>query len=549
MKFRLRASIVAIAALFGAALVCVAPALACSRGPLEDKPTDFELVALADAIVIATAISEPDANNTVTFEATETLKGSAQKQRFQAESKAPLKQLPGGGFVVTSSCATEVFSKGSRYVAFLSKNANGSYALVSAPWAPKLKKLDAGPSNWLRVIGVFLQIQAKYGPLEQLDALDKLLIEKLNGPDTPENFYDAEEIYQHLAARGFRMPTAFLVRTYETLERGDKPKYGSGVIPPELKSPSSRAMMARLLKGREPAGTVSIVNDEKDEILKSLVRGDHPTAAPLFIRLSEVPNPSTSILTHSIRFLSNHNEPRRAFALMETKGIRALAAPQGNAWELADAMVQAGGHLPWRSDPYLKSVWPDFALQLYWMQVEVVRNAIPQLDKEAVEYLLARKYRERPRATLALAREENAAVLDWAVAELLAAPAPTTSYRDFPSQDPAMLPMQALVAPLRTRSEALEKVACQSADRRRLLIIAIGEEGSEVRAHTLAAMAASSSLSAEERMLLGQAAAAVYSRSGGVGNSNDENYKLLTQIIREPIVYMERKVEPLSCFR
>jgi hypothetical protein len=124
------------------------------------------------------------------------------------------------------------------------------------------------------------------------------------------------------------------------------------------------------------------------------------------------------------------------------------------------------------------------------------------------------------------------------------------------SQDPALLPMQALVRAYgEKRDDTLLKVFCQSAARRELLIQSFGKWGDELDDKLLARMAATPQLTEEERDMLGMAVAELYARqrtaadrfgmTGGFLDSSDSWYELLSQIAGGKSI----AAQPIRCER
>jgi hypothetical protein len=546
---------------------------ACSVTDDYVRPTNFELVQITDAIVVATAMkaikSEP--SNSVEFRVDKTLKGPTPKTFIDTFASLG-KPWPSDPNDISTShpeghagpCNRTTFGKGKQYVMFLNKGDKGEFY----PGGPAFSRVNEDyfgeDSLWVRTIRTYLEIQSKHGPMEQLAALEALLQEKLKGPKTPTSNAEASDILDHLRSRSPWKPTAYLIQTYETLERGEQPKYGVRSRTADREN-SWAQDLTDLLTGEAPPPDRMSLEEEKYFVLRSLVLGDHPTAAPLFERLIGVPRPSTGHLGLAIRFFAKNDQHRRAYTLIESQAVGMLAAISRReglrlVHDIYDA--QRGEDYGerkerWRSDPYVAGAWPELALHLYWFAYHVFGESYSGSDQDAIREILITDFRARPLVTLA--RRHDGKVEKWAAAELLDEAGrkawEAKEERD-EDDDPALLPMQVMVrASGDNRDAVLNKVACQSETRRHLLIATLGQWGGSLDVKWLATIAAMPKLSEDDRMLVGQALAHFYVRETahkGPGLfssiSGYFEYELLEKVIQgKEITYLDEKVKPLRC--
>lgn len=550
------------------------PTWACSVTSEYVRPTNFELIQLTDTIVVATAQREIKAEpyGAIEFRVDKVMKGAPPK-RVQVSFGSLGDAFPSDPNDISGShpeghagpCNRTTFGKGKQYVLFLSKSGD-TYGPFAFPFSRINEDYAGEDSLWVRTIRTYLEIQAKHDPMKQLEVLDALLQQKLKGPQTATSRAEAQDILDHLRSRSPWKPTPYLVQTYEALERGEQPKYGVRSRAADRENSAAQDMTDAMFGVGPPPDKMSF-EEEKHFVLRSLVLGDHPGAAPLFERLIGVPRPTATHLGLGIRFFAKNNQYRRAYTLIETQAMRILGAiSQDEAGRLiADILDAQRGDAygdrkeRWRSDSYVATAWPELALHLYWFQVYMYGEGQTRGDSDAIRALVTTDYRARPQVTLALAASYDDNVEKWAISELLN-DAKRTAWEAkkeeaYDREDPALLPMQVLVSGYGDeRDAALEKIACQSAPRRELLIDTLGRWGDSLDEHWFAAIAAMPTISDDERELVAKAVARLYaretsqSRGGFLGVAGSSEYELLEKIIRrEEVTVLDKKAEPLRC--
>jgi hypothetical protein len=570
--------------LFAALVVCclnAAQAFACSVTSDYVRPTNYELVQMADAIVVATAMKGIKTAlrdfNAVQFRIDKIVKGSiAMSTTFAAGSPAtseyrgtpsdPTDISGPNPEAYAGPCNRMTLTLGKQYVVFLIKGDDGAFYQLGRAFSRVNEDYFGDESLWMRTIRTYLDLQGRYGPMEQLDALDALMQSKLKEPRTATALAEAADILDHLRSRSPWKPTAFLVRTFETLERGEGPKYGVRSAAADREMSVAQDLTDAMFGQPKPPDKLSL-EQEKNFVLRALVLGNHPGATPLFDRLISAPKVSPRFLGLAIRFYAKNNQYRRAYALIETQATRILGAiPRQEARELISDILDAqrGDHYGdgkerWRGDAYVRGAWPELALHLYWFSENVLGRGNAGSDIEAIQSIPIKDYRERPLVTLAIAGNYNEAVQRWASVELLdeAKRLNWESKKDYVyrEEDPARLPMQVMARSYgEEREKVLHRVACQSERRRGLLIAALGDWGRSLDNHWFVKLATRAGASDYERDLVGRALARFYAQAAadasehGLLFSGDVEYELLVKIIRnEEATVAGTKVEPLRC--
>jgi hypothetical protein len=498
-----------------------AAATACSMSGEFVRPTNFELVQMSDAIVIATAQQERrgKSDTSVTFDVGERVKGQASPRveifgRLGVPAPSDLSDIayshPEGH---AGPCMRMTFRKGARYLLFLRKDEKGQFRQNSHAFS-RINEDYAGEDNiWMRTVRRYVRLQATSRPMEQLTLLQRFAESGL-GP-TDEKLAPAEiaDMRDHLSSLSPYKPTGYLLAAYAALEQGKSPPHGVRGRAADREQSDADAI-ARLVMG-EPTGE----SDEQDlaamrrRVLTALVNGNHPEAMRLFERLAAERPEDPDRIGLALRFLAKNGAYDEAFQWIETRLMdRLKQLDQAAAMRLIGHVAEMQsdgeeGRESWRSDPRAAALWPELALSLYWYQVESFGAQRAISFGPAIRSLPHRDYRARPRLTLALAADYLGDMDDWATRELNderkrqaweKLPEAGRQARD----DPAALPLQVLLTAWQKRHEpVLEQVFCQSGARRRLLIRTFGEFASEIYEDLLKKIA-SSPLSQDERSLL-----------------------------------------------
>jgi hypothetical protein len=537
--------------------------LACSVFGDYVRPTNFELVQLADAIVVATAIGEEEEGDTdsiVHFRVSTVLKGSPRKDLniLGAGLGKPLRSDPDdlsdpNREAYQGPCIRRTFAKGKAYVLFLARDEAGTHHQLGYPFT-RVNEDHFGPDSlWMQTITSYLDIQNRFSGMKQLAELERVMQQKA-AMSSQTSYRQAMDILDHLKSRSPFKPTEFLISTYETLERGEVPKYPLRA-PAADEEKSAAQDLTNALFGKTPADSPGDREEQMIFVLTSLVNGDHGAAMPLFERLVARPSVSAETLGLSLRFFAKNGPFDRAFDLMQARALASLpllsaSDAAGLLSDIAEAMrgdPREEGDERWRKSARASATWPELALRLYWYQHNAFGGEPAVAFGEEIRSLPVSDYRSRPELTLARAANYDGDVETWAIAELLNEPqrlayeAQAEADDAGEQEDPALVPMQALVLAYgEERDAALLKVFCQSAVRRELLIQSLGKWGDDLDEGLLKRMAATPQLTQEQRDTLGKAVAAFYARqqsaaarsgiTGGLLDSSDSSYELLEKI-------------------
>lgn len=482
------------------------PAHACSTLESYVPPSGFELVEMADAIVIATAIdgTKVDYNQEshVRFRVDSVLKGAPPEQ-FDSEGYGLVdpknkddQEFYGG------MCGRSGFTRGHTYVLALSKTPDGDgWREASYLFAGSSQDYAGRNDPWVRTIRDFLDIQKRFAPREQYEEL-KRLAERLGKPRQSDAIKpEIGQIREHLGTRSEFKPTWYLVETYEQLERGET-----------LHWPWSRRYW-------EENQAPPPVEQQKQSVLGFLLQKDHPDAAPFFERQLAKAKPSASELGAAILFVARSGDLRRAFDIVAARVAPTLAAnPLRESLTLIQFAASAmngqsmkSGEEAWRGDPLVAAQWPKMAFGfLLYAESELGHGYVPAFFSE-VEALRPPTYREWPEWTLAKAHDFDDDLNAWAIAQLnddnlIASHAAAISdwnedLATRPPVDPARLPLQVIIrSHVDDRSEILEDQFCRGPVRRRLLIELLGRDASDIYDDVLfKQMLATPSLTVSER--------------------------------------------------
>lgn len=471
------------------------PASACSISVEYVRPTDFELVQISDAIVVATAREERpgEYGSTVAFDVGEKVKGEAPRGvevvgRLEAPEPDKLSDIAGPGVIVgTGWCEPLPFRKGGRYLLFLQKDEEGQLRRTGHPMSRISEEYTGEDTAWMRIVRRYVRLQATAAPMEQISVIERLADSGRGLAGEPLTAAEIRDMRAHLRSLSPFKPTAYLLAAYAALEQGRMPSHG-------VRTP-----------GRDLAET-------RRRILTALANGDHPDAMPLFDRLAAERPEDPDRIGLALRFFARNGAYGRAFQWIETRlmdRLNQLDPPAARRLIGHIAQLQSAGEEgkePWRSDPRAASVWPELALSLYWYQVRRF-GAYDAVFDVAIRTLPHDDYRARPLLTLALAADYEGGIAEWAVLEL-GDEKKREAWEKRPEAareagvDPAALPLQILLSAWQQKHQpVLEQVFCQSEARRLLLIRTFGDVGDQLYGDLIRKIAASA-LSENERALL-----------------------------------------------
>lgn len=201
-------------ALFWSSFATSASACTLARGTI--LPTNFELVQLADAIVIAKVISG--------FHATQWDTPLDKSVYVQIESKlkgdAPA-EIELKGFVIGSpppsdpdelaranpeayhgACSRYTFALNDSYVLFLRKDASGRWGTLDYAFSRTSEDYFGPNSLWVRAIETYADVQARFTSAEQVDELARIVAAKLASPPSAAGDEEIADINSYLMRVG-----------------------------------------------------------------------------------------------------------------------------------------------------------------------------------------------------------------------------------------------------------------------------------------------------------------------------------------------------------
>jgi hypothetical protein len=538
-------------------------ARACSVDSDYVRPSNFELVQIADAIVVATAVRglEEDDDSMVDFRIDTNLKGAG-PQTFRSDSArlgathaSDLNDLsashPEGH---AGPCNRYTFRKGGRYLLFLSRDKGGEWRTLGYPFS-RISEDYSEQSVWARTVRRYIGIQEQLGPIEEVESLAGML-ESKRGPGG-ETLADAElaDIRDHLSSLSPWKPTPFLLAALERLEGGRSPTFGvrsaaaNGEIGPA-------ADLTDLLLGDSKPDLDSLAA-RKRFLLNALVEGDHPTALPLFETFLSAPAFDSDRFGFALRFLAKHGQYRRAYEWIEKELPRVLptlSLEAGSRLLGHVSQVQRGDwsvETPrWKSDPHSAGTWPELALSIYWSQAERFGRERAARFDDAISAIPIDDFRKRPELALALAPGFNSKVADWARAELgrLHRGSASRNESEPGSDDPARLPLQVLLAAWRSDSVPLFEAAfCHDERSRHLLIGLIGTDADSLFHTLFSRIAVTPSLTADERVLLVKAIEEMAAREARENNGFFSSHRQLIALRDQVKAGTGIKAKPIAC--
>lgn len=513
------------------ALIAVAPASACSVVETYIRPSNFELVQIADAIVVARAENDVQSGSAVpavAFRIEASLKGQAPDRivlpfasigKPIASNLSDLSESNPEGHM--GPCNRTTFARGSRYLMFLERGEKGGWRELGFPFS-RINEDYIGEDNaWMRAVRRYLRLQKSRPPMEQIAALTRMAETRLDDEARPLADAERADIADHLRSISPWKPTAHLLDLHARAERGEtvtpRPAAANG-------ESGNRDEVARQLMGETRTVSPQGPHEARRLILTALVEGDHPDALPLFESLSARTDLDVDQRGLTLRYFARNGQYPRAYKWIEERLLPELGRRSSrDAGRLLAHVgdVQTGDHYGdgkerWRQDPHAKVMWPELAFALYrYATATVGKDRVGGWLTDPLSDIPVSDYRARPELAIALAGAFDEGVMRWANKELSRpqiARGPDQSEFE-PQQHQDMLPLRVLASAWSDESiAALRRAFCDGGERRKLAILALGQEGDALYESLLKQMAGASNLSEDERDWLLRAAIAFQAR-------------------------------------
>lgn len=503
--------------------------MACSVVDTYVRPSNFELVQIADAIVVATPIRDVSERGkmmmggTLRFRVDQVIKGEAPAEitvsRFvigRTRSSDPDNIAYSHPEGHAGPCNRMTLTKDVAYMLFLGEE-NGEYATLSHPFSRVSEDYLGEDALWTRTVRTYVRLQAGETPMEQLASLEAMRAEIAGAPKaTRAERALAADIGQHLGSVSPWKPTEYLLAAYADAKAGRPPRYKPRDEALEGEQSGIDAAVEALLgdlTGDRPAPEPRR-SRQGARILNSLLQGEHRDAMPLFETFAR-PSASPDELAMAIRFMAANGRYRQAYDLIENRAAPLMStASEDDFRTLGGAISEAQqdpiygeGQPRWRSEPDIAARWPALALTLSTLSENRFRGSLQFTD--TLKAMLGKDYRADPKLTLALSGDDND-IIAWAASELTRTENLTASQAQTgnAADDPLLLPLQ---IELRWHGlsddliDGLAKVFCLGPRQRHMVLEQWGQLGGESSALSFLRLAASPSVDAEDRRLLVEA--------------------------------------------
>ena len=409
-------------------------AFACSVSRDYVRPSNYELVELADVIAIVTPIRQKrvgDGDREVTFRVDRALKGNVGStfknvgwvNIGKGDPSDPNDISLPHPEVFAGPCNRITFRKGQQYIFFLKSGAEGKLTTLGYPFSRISEDYYGENSLWAEAIDYYLEVQSENDPMAALEVLQQRYNSLMASNPSERDQKLATDIADHLMSRSPFKPTEYLLQSYYALDENKELPF-SVRSPQADKEQSDAQRLTDLLYGSSTPEEFGR-NEQMQFILWALVNGDHPSAMELFDGLSKENNQNGAVLGTIIRFFSKHGRYRDAVNVANNNAFRVMStSPRRDVEEFLRGVnlmhYYEGDYLreKWKEDAYAKAWWPEFALAIN----ESFRNRFGGDRRysfgEEAELLRPENYRSRPLVTLALADAYDDAVINWAKSEI-----------------------------------------------------------------------------------------------------------------------------------
>jgi hypothetical protein len=399
-------------------------------------PSNFELVQISDAIVVATALAKrrdrEEDESFIRFDVGEKVKGVA-PPRVETEGGFGHPRPSDQNDIASSHpegqkgpCNRMTFRRGGHYLLFLEKDEDGRLRELDYPFSRINEDYAGEDTVWMRTVRRYLRIQATAAPMEQIAILERLAESGRGLAGERLKPVEIRDIRSHLGSLSPWKPTAYLLAAHAALERGKMPAH-VGRSSAAGREPSELDATTGLVFG-EPAASGAQSQDlaaMRRRLLMALVDGRHPQAMPVFDRLTAETPEDPDRIGLALRFFARNGAYGRAFQWVETRLMNRLAqldAPAAGRLVWHVIRMQSGegeGKEPWQSDARAAALWPELALDLYWYQVRTFGEANTYVLRTAIRTLPFDDYRARPLLTRARAASYDKEIVEWAASELV----------------------------------------------------------------------------------------------------------------------------------
>ena len=541
------------------------------------RPSNFELIESADAIVIAKITGSQKEKGFVrgakspVFKIVDHVKNDSVIEIASGHSYVssdPQRQPPSSNPDTISephpdsfsgACNRYLFQKGKTYVLFLNEY-DGKYGIGGAPFSRIAEDYYGKDSSWMKAIDFYLHIQNvpdRYQQLEELKAEYENL--KSFSEDSFEHMLSLD-IADHLMSQSPKKPTQYLLESYKALENGETLPFT--VRPPdtnpEFEVHPELAAIESLLTGKD-VGRIEdkepLRTQQLEQILDALAKGDHPGSVSLFEELVSRDNVPVSTHAQYFQILAKAGRYEDLISVADPLAFKlvATANPQDASYimsALAGVMATHGEEVPlWKRETSTRDWWPDFRLGL--LSIYNQRSGDSRtLSKDVIEAVRPQNYRDQPEVTLFITESYDKPVRAWAKKEIWKLIDSETKAFD----EKFNLPMGILLSSYRPDNSAdLEAVFCHKEKGRAALLKSLGLYD-QVYTDDLAYRIAAHGMSDEYKThflkslyILAGNDWEDYAKRGGWGSSS--KFSDLIDILHkgEAVDLKAAKLEPIEC--
>ena len=422
-----------------------ANAYACSVTSDYYRPSNFELIESADAIIIAKITGSEKGDGYVkgyrspVFEIVDHIKNDSVTEiasgNFYVHSnprRQPPRSNPDGisdahPDSFSGACNRSLLQKGQTYVLFLYEY-DGKYDVGGAPFSRIAEDYHGKNSAWMNAINFYLDIQNIPDRYQQLE---KLKTEYENLKSYPADSFEHKlslDVADHLMSYSPKKPTQYLLESYKALEKGETLPFF--VRPPdtnpEFDVHPELAAIESLVTGQDVKQTepnTSLREQQLKQILDALAKGDHPDAISLFDELVARKDVPVTTYAQYFQVLAKAGRYEDLISVADPLAFKLVATANPNDANyimsaLSKVMATYGEEVPlWKREKTTRNWWPNFRVGLIAIYNQRFGHGW-SLSKDVIEAVRPENYRDQPDLTLLITESYDKPVRTWAIKEI-----------------------------------------------------------------------------------------------------------------------------------
>ena len=422
-----------------------ANAYACSVTSDYYRPSNFELIESADAVLVAKVTGTQKGKGYVkgyespVFEILDHVKNDNVTEIVSGDTYVisnPLRQPPRSNpdsisdahpDSFSGACNRALFQKDQTYVLFLNEH-DGKYGIGGAAFSRIAEDYYGKDSAWMKAIDFYLNIQNSTDRYQQLQ---ELKTEYENLKSYPADSFEHKlslDIADHLMSQSPKKPTQYLLESYRALENGETLPFT--IRPPdtnpEFEVHPELAAIESLVMGQDVRRTETntpVRAQQLEQILGALAKGDHPDSISLFDELIARKDVPVSTYAQYFQVLAKAGRYEDLISVADPLAFKlvATADPKDASFvisALAGGMATYGEKVPlWKRETATRDWWPNFKLGL----ISIYNRRFGDswgLSKVLIEEVRPENYRDHPEITLLLTKSYDQPVRTWAIQEI-----------------------------------------------------------------------------------------------------------------------------------